>query len=103
MAVILARMLPLAEKWLEKQVGGEEAEKPSDNPKYLTSEESAPILRVSVYTVQKWCREGTIDATKVGGNDFNGKGGKYLIPREAVDAYLIKKRLIHGDKRRSAK
>ena len=102
-ADIIARMLPLAEQWLQKQVGGQEAGKPSDNPKYLTCEESAPILGVSVYTVQKWCREGKIDAVKSGGNDNNGMGGKWVIPREAIDAYLNKQRLIHGEKWRSAK
>jgi excisionase family DNA binding protein len=103
LAEILDRLATVAEKWLASQVSNEETEKPSGGPEYLTPEEAAPILRVSVYTVQKLCREGKITAPKIGSNKVSGKGGKYLIPREAVDAYLRKQTLIHGEKRRAAK
>lgn len=103
LADILARMLPLAEKWLEEQIGGQEAEKSPEEQRTLTPKEASTILRIHWQTVTGWCREGKIDAVKIGGNKNNGKGGRYLIPREAIDAYLNKQRLIHGDKRRSAK
>jgi len=102
-ADILARILPLAEKWLEEQIGGQEAEKSPEEQRTLTPKEASTILRIHWQTVTGWCREGKIDAVKIGGNKNNGKGGRYLIPREAIDAYLNKQRLIHGDKRRSAK
>lgn len=103
LADILGRLATVAEKWLEKQVGQVEAEVPSGDPMFLTPEEAATILRLHVQTVLKWCREGEISAMKLGGNKVNGKGGKYLIPREAVDAYLREQTLIHGERRRPAK
>lgn len=103
LAEILGRLATVAEKWLESQVSNEEAAKPASGPEYLTSEEVAEILRVHVQTVLKLCREGTIHAPKVCGHKVNGKGGKYLIPRESVDAYIAKRTLIHGEKRRAAK
>jgi len=109
LAEILGRLLPLAEKWLEKQVGEEagpkaEAESSRLPVKELYSpEEASVLLGLHVQTVMKWCREGEIDASKAGGNKQNGRGGKWLIHREAIDAYLAKQRLIHGQRRRRAK
>ncbi len=103
LAEILGRLATVAEKWLENAGGSHEANKPSAEPKYLTPEEVAAILRVHVQTVLKWCRQGRLGASKHGGNEVNGKGGKYLILREAVDAYLRKQTLIHGERRRSVK
>ena len=103
LAEILGRLATVAEKWLEKQVGDQVAEKASEEPKWLTPKEASKILRIHWQTVMGWCREGKIDAVKSGGNDHNGMGGKWVIPREAIDAYLNKQRLIHGDRRRSAK
>ena len=100
---ILARMLPLAEKWLEKQVDDNDAAKPSEEQRMLTPKEASKILQISWQTVMEWCREGKIEAFKIGGNKNNGMGGKWAIPREAIDAYLNKQRLIHGDKRRRPK
>jgi excisionase family DNA binding protein len=103
LAEALGRLLPLAEKWLEKQVGEVEAEKPTGDPKFLTPEEASIMLHLHVQTVMKMCREGKIDAVKNGGNAHNGMGGKWLIPREAIDGYLHKQRVIHGQRRRPAK
>lgn len=103
LAEMFGRLLPLAEKWLEKQVGEVEAEKPTGDPKFLTPEEASIMLHLHVQTVMKMCREGKIDAVKNGGNAHNGMGGKWLIPREAIDGYLHKQRVIHGQRRRPAK
>lgn len=103
LAEMFGRLLPLAEKWLEKQVGEVEVEKPTGDPKFLTPEEASIMLHLHVQTVMKMCREGKIDAVKNGGNAHNGMGGKWLIPREAIDGYLHKQRVIHGQRRRPAK
>ncbi len=112
LAEILGRLLPLlplAERWLEKQIGEEagtkaEAESSRLPVKELYSpEEASVLLGLHVQTVMKWCREGEIDASKAGGNKQNGRGGKWLIHREAIDAYLAQQRLIHGQRRRRAK
>ena len=103
LADILARMLPLAENWLEKQVGDKVGERPSEPPLFLTPMEASVLLHLHVQTVSDWCRQGKLGAVKTGGNDHNGLGGKWAIPREAIDAYLNKQRLIHGDKRRRPK
>ena len=103
LAEILDRLATVAEKWLESQVSNEEAEKPAGDPQYLTPKEASVILRIHWQTVMEWCREGKIGSAKIGGNKVNGKGGKFLIPREAVDAYIAQRTLIHGEKRRAAK
>lgn len=103
LADILGRVATVAEKWLEHRFSQEEGNKPTAEPKYLTPEEVATILRLNVQTVLKWCRNGKISATKLGGNEVNGKGGKYLITRESVDAYIAQRTLIHGEKRRATK
>jgi excisionase family DNA binding protein len=110
LAEALGRLLPLAEKWLEKQVGQVEmAPKASAEDfsplvkEWYTPEEVADLFLLHVQTVMRWCREGKLNAEKVGGNEANGKGGRYRIPREAINAYLHRQRLIHGQRRRSAK
>ena len=103
LAEILGRLATATERWVESQVASKEAEKPSGSPEYLTPEEVATILRLHVQTVLRWCREGRISASKHGGNKASGKGGKYVIPREAVDAYIAQQTLIHGESRRPAK
>lgn len=103
LAEMLCRLLPLAEKWLEKQVGQVEAERPAEAKQMLTPKEASPLLNLHVQTVMAWCREGKLDAVKIGGNEANGRGGRYLIPREAIENYLHKQRVIHGERRRSAK
>lgn len=101
LAETLGRLLPLVQMWLEKQVG--QLEPATEARQMLTPKEASPLLNLHVQTVMAWCREGKLDAVKIGGNEFNGKGGKYLIPREAIDAYLHKHRVIHGQRRRNAK
>ena len=84
LAEILGRLmplLPLAERWLEKQVGeqaGPKAESEDSSPlvkEWYTPEEASVLLRLHVQTVMKWCREGKIEASKAGGNERNGRGG----------------------------
>jgi len=108
LAEALGRLLPLAEKWLEKQVGQVEREASAGQPsqpekEWYTPEEVAALFHLHVQTVMKWCREGKLKAEKIGGNDANGKGGRYLISREAINAYLHEQRVIHGQRRRKAK
>jgi len=112
LAEILGRLmplLPLAERWLEKQVGeqaGPKAESEDSSPlvkEWYTPEEASVLLRLHVQTVMKWCREGKIEASKAGGNERNGRGGKWLIPRESINAYLHRQRAIHGQRWRNAK
>lgn len=110
LAEILGRLLPLlplAERWLEKQIGEgnvlprEEAESHCPPVKeWYTPEEASVLMRLHVQTVMKWCREGKINAPKAGGNEQTGRGGKWLIPRESIDAYLARQRLIHGHRRK---
>lgn len=101
LAEMFGRLLPLAEKWLKKQVG--EVEEVPETERILTPLKASKILHLHVQTVLKMCREGKLEASKICGNEVNGKGGKYLIPREAVDAYIRKQKLIHGERRRSTK
>lgn len=104
MAEILGHLLPLvplAKRWLEKQVGDVKAV--SAPGPFLTPEEASVLLHLHVQTVTAWCREGRLDAVKVGGNKVNGKGGKFLIRREAIDAYIAQQRLIHGSRKGGAK
>ena len=96
LADILGRLATVAEKWLENTSGSQGATQPSADPKYLTPQEVAEILRVNVQSVLKWCRQGKLGASKHGGNKVNGKGGKYLIPREEVDRYLRRHQVING-------
>ena len=49
---------------------------------------AAKQMRLNEQTVMKWCREGRLVASKL--------GGKWLIPQEAVDAFIRKCEVIHG-------
>jgi excisionase family DNA binding protein len=69
----------------------------------LNPEEASKIMRLNVQTVTAWCRKGKIKGIKVGGNETNGKGGKWLIPREEVDHYLHRQQVIHGKGKGGAK
>jgi len=96
---ILGRLATVAEMWLKAQVDNLEPKELATDERMLTPQEAAIRMHLNVQTVMTWCREGKLEATKIGGNKTNGKGGKWLIPREAVDAHLRKRHLIHGDKR----
>ena len=90
LAEILGRLLPLlplAERWLEKQVG-EDADGLRADERMLTPLEASDRMNLNVQTVMKWCREGRLKAAKV--------GRKWLIPPESVDAYIHKCRVISG-------
>lgn len=41
-------------------------EGPPEQPEFLTPQEVAELLRVSVYTVRRWIKEGDLPAYKVG-------------------------------------
>jgi hypothetical protein len=99
----VSRLLPLAERWLKAQVDNIEAKEPANDERMLTPEEAAIRMHLNVQTVMAWCRDGKLEASKIGGNKTNGRGGKWLIPVEAVNARLKRRHLIHGDKRGPSK
>lgn len=103
----LDRLATVAERYmdfLEKEARANEAEKEQHEERMLTPLEASKILRINVQTVMAWCREGkNLKGIKVGGNETNGKGGKWLIPREEIDAYLRRDRLINGSRKGGAK
>ena len=100
---ILGRLLPMVEKWLEAQVGHLESEKAPKDQRMLTPDEAAKEMRLHVQTVMAWCRTGKLKGIKIGGNEINGKGGKWLIPRKEIDAYLHRDRLIKGPRKEGGK
>lgn len=57
--------------------------------RFLVPAEAARMMRVHVQTVMKWCRERKLEAIK--------SGRSWLIPHEAVEAYVRSCRLIGGD------
>ena len=69
----------------------------------LTPQEASKILRLNVQTVMDWCRTGKLKGIKIGGNETNGRGGKWLIPRDEIDAYLRRDRLIKGPRKEAGK
>ena len=56
--------------------------------KRLSPLAAAKQMRLNEQTVMKWCREGRLVASKL--------GGKWLIPQESVDAFIRKCEVIHG-------
>jgi len=103
----LDRLATVAERYmdfLERETRANETEKEQPEERMLTPREASKILRIHVQTVMTWCREGkNLKAIKVGGNETNGKGGKWLIPRDGIDAYLRRDRLINGSRKGGAK
>jgi hypothetical protein len=101
------RIATAVERYLDFLMSSkEEQEKPDE--RMLTPLEASEILRIHVQTVMAWCREKDpqkkkLHAVKIGGNETNGKGGKWLIPREEIDTYLRRDRLINGTRKGSAK
>jgi excisionase family DNA binding protein len=61
---------------------------PTPAPQILAPTEAAEKMRLNEQTVMKWCREGRLQASKI--------GGKWLIPQESVDAFIRKSEVIHG-------
>lgn len=88
----------------ERAFGGKQEEiKEEPAQRLLNPEEASKIMHLHVQTVTAWCREGKLRASKIGGNEANGKGGKWLISREEVDHYLHRQQVIHGKKKGGAK
>jgi excisionase family DNA binding protein len=101
----LDRLATVAERYmdfLEREARANDADK-EKRDEWLTPKEASVLLRLHVQTVQEFCREGKLDAVRIGGNKVNGKGGKFLIPRAAIDAYIAQQRLIHGSQKAGAK
>jgi len=66
---------------------------PQEAPSSPAVERLSPLaaakqMRLNEQTVMKWCREGRLVASKL--------GGKWLIPQESVDAFIRKCEVIHG-------
>ena len=59
----------------------------------LTPQQVAQRLRVQVQTVMKWCRQGDKASCPLSASKL---AGKWLIPKEAVDAALRRAQVIHG-------
>ena len=59
----------------------------------LTPQQVAQRLRVHVQTVMKWCRQGDKASCPLSASKL---AGKWLIPKEAVDAALRRAQVIHG-------
>lgn len=93
------RLADLVSTWLERAL----EEKQQKTPRMLSPEEASTILRIHVQTVMEWCRTGKLKGVKIGGNEINGRGGKWLIPREEIDAYLHRQQVIHGKTKGGAK
>ncbi len=87
----------------EKAFGGKEEVKEEAAKRLLNPEEASKIMHLNVQTVTAWCRAGKIKGIKVGGNETNGKGGKWLIAREEIDHYLHRHQMIYGTKKGGAK
>ena len=97
------RLATAVERYLEFLMSSKDKQEKTDE-RMLTPLEASEILRINVQTVMTWCREGkNLKGIKVGGNETNGKGGKWLIPREEIDAYLRRDRLINGTRKGGAK
>jgi excisionase family DNA binding protein len=97
------RIATVVERYVEFLMSSRDEQKKPESVDYLTPAEVAAILRVHVQTVMEWCRDGKLEAFKSGGHPANGKGGKWVIPRESVDHYLRRHQLIHGSRNGGAK
>jgi excisionase family DNA binding protein len=87
----------------EREYGGREEAREESSQRMLSPEEASKVMNIHAQTVTAWCRNGRLQAFKIGGNEANGRGGKWLIPREAIDAYLHRQQVIHGTKKGGAK
>lgn len=86
-----------------ERLGPKEEVKEEPVQRTLTPQEASKILRLNVQTVMDWCRTGKLKGIKIGGNETNGRGGKWLIPRDEIDAYLRRDRLIKGPLKEAGK
>ena len=86
-----------------ERLGPKDEAKEEPIQRTLTPQEASKILRLNVQTVMDWCRTGKLKGIKIGGNEINGRGGKWLIPRDEIDAYLRRDRLIKGPRKGGAK
>lgn len=86
-----------------ERLGPKEEVKEEPIQRTLTPQEASKILRLHVQTVMDWCRTGKLKGIKIGGNETNGRGGKWLIPRDEIDAYLRRDRLIKGPRQEDRK
>ncbi len=73
---------------LERFVPPDGAGQRESQQRMLTSYEAAEAMHLNSQTVVKWCRAGKLTGSKVGRN--------WLVPREAVDAYVHRQRLVYG-------
>ena len=83
----LANVLRDVFEWMKPRLATAFPDK-AETPPVLSPEQVADRLRLNIQTVMKWCRQGRIQATKI--------GGKWLIPHESVEAYVRKCETIHG-------
>lgn len=74
------RLAPVIDRFVPPEVASKQ--------RMLTSEEAAKAMRIHPQTAVRWCREGRLEGTKVGQN--------WLVPREAVDAYLRRQKVVYG-------
>jgi excisionase family DNA binding protein len=49
------------------------------SPEFYTTPEVAKLFRVAVKTVERWIRDGRLPRVR-------SPGGRYLVPRDAVEA-----------------
>ena len=84
----------ILERFLLKTQPNNVPESSQSSERMLTPAEAAKEMRLNVQTVMAWCREGRIAATKL--------TGKWLIPREEVDRFLHRNRLINGQRKGGA-
>jgi len=87
----LAVVLREAFEWMKPRIEAMLPEQQKESSmKVLTPEQAATKMRLNVQTLMKWCREGRLIASKV--------GGKWLIPEEAIDAYIRKCEVVRGSR-----
>ncbi len=95
LAEILGRLLPLAEKWLEKQVGVMEAAPPRDEPtrspaaEWYSPDEAGPEINRTPNQVRELCRRGVF-GTKDG-------GGRWVINKKDLEAFRLGRIKVHGE------
>jgi len=82
------RLVEILDQWAKNK----EQEKEAKEPEYLSPAEMAKRLHKNVQTVMEWCRNGEIQATKL--------GGKWLIPKEEVTNRLRRQGIVNGKKKK---